>query len=61
MPFIVDDILIRYDDARAKAALNILADLSKKTQVLFLTHHARLVDFVQAESFNGNPEIHSLQ
>ena len=47
MPLIVDDILIRFDDERATAALNILADLSKKTQVLFLTHHARLVDLVR--------------
>jgi uncharacterized protein YhaN len=60
MPFIVDDILIRFDDDRATAALNILADLSKKTQVLFLTHHARLVELVKKESFCANPEIHSL-
>ena len=60
MPFIVDDILIRFDDERATAALNILADLSKKTQVLFLTHHARLVDLVRKESFCGNPDIHLL-
>jgi uncharacterized protein YhaN len=60
MPFIVDDILIRFDDERATAALNILVELSKKTQVLFLTHHARLVELVQKESFCGNPEIHSL-
>ena len=60
MPFIVDDILIRFDDDRATAALNILAELSKKTQVLFLTHHARLAELVQKESFDGNPEIHFL-
>lgn len=60
MPFIVDDILIRFDDDRATAALNILAELSKKTQVLFSTHHARLVELVEKESFCGGPEIHSL-
>lgn len=60
MPFIVDDILIRFDDERAMAALNILADLSKKTQVLFLTHHARLAELVQKESFCGNSQIHFL-
>jgi uncharacterized protein YhaN len=43
MPFIVDDILIRFDDERAKAALETLAKLSKKTQVIFFTHHERLV------------------
>ncbi len=60
MPFIVDDILIRFDDERAAAALNILADLSRKTQVLFLTHHARLVDLAGKESACGNPVIHLL-
>lgn len=39
MPFIVDDILLNFDDQRAAAALRILADLAKKTQVLFFTHH----------------------
>jgi uncharacterized protein YhaN len=43
MPFIVDDILIRFDDGRAKAALEALAELSKRTQVIFFTHHERLV------------------
>jgi len=44
MPFIVDDILTSFDDKRAAAALRVLADLSKKTQVLFFTHHRRLVE-----------------
>ena len=35
MPFIVDDILIRFDDKRATAALQVLAELSTKTQVIF--------------------------
>jgi uncharacterized protein YhaN len=47
IPFIVDDILIRFDDDRAKATLMVLADLSKKTQVLFFTHHTRLVELSQ--------------
>jgi len=61
MPFIVDDILIRFDDDRAQAALNILANLSKRTQVLFMTHHARLVELAGKEEFGGRPEIHFLQ
>jgi len=44
IPFIVDDILIRFDDDRSKATLKVLADLSLKTQVIFFTHHARLVE-----------------
>ena len=47
MPFIVDDILIRFDDDRARATLDVLADLSKQTQILFFTHHRSLPDMAQ--------------
>ncbi len=43
LPFIVDDILLRFDDERALATLKVLADLSQKTQILFFTHHRHLV------------------
>jgi len=43
LPFIVDDILIKFDDARATATLQALAELSAKTQVIFFTHHRHLV------------------
>jgi DNA repair ATPase RecN len=38
----------------------MLANLSKKTQVLFMTHQARLVDLAKKEEFGGRPEIHFL-
>lgn len=44
VPFIVDDLLINFDDDRAVAALKSLAQLSERTQVLFFTHHQHLVD-----------------
>jgi uncharacterized protein YhaN len=44
MPFIVDDILVQFDDARASAALVALARLSERTQVLFFTHHKHVID-----------------
>ena len=47
MPFIVDDILIKFDDGRAVAALKALADLSKTTQVIFFTHHRHLVELAE--------------
>ena len=43
LPFIVDDILIMFDDDRAIAALKALVRLSQKTQVIFFTHHEHLV------------------
>ncbi|MGB6012225.1 MAG: hypothetical protein WBI57_13250, partial [Desulfobacterales bacterium] len=44
IPFIVDDILIKFDNDRAIATLNALADISIKTQVIFFTHHRHLVE-----------------
>ena len=43
-PLILDDILIHSDDLRASAALQVLAAIAQRTQVLFFTHHSRLAD-----------------
>jgi len=47
IPFIVDDILIQFDDDRATASLKALAELSQKTQVIFFTHHEHLVELAR--------------
>lgn len=43
-PVIFDDLLINSDDSRSAAALEVIAQLSRRTQVLFFTHHARLAE-----------------
>jgi len=52
IPFILDDILIKFDDARSIAAIRGLADLAKHTQVLLFTHHQHLVDLAR-ENLNA--------
>jgi uncharacterized protein YhaN len=47
LPFIADDLFINYDDARSVGGLRALAALSRKTQVLFLTHHEHLLPLVR--------------
>lgn len=42
LPFIADDILQTFDDARATATLLALGELSQEVQVIVLTHHAHL-------------------
>jgi uncharacterized protein YhaN len=42
LPFLADDLFINFDDARARAGLEVLGELSRMTQVLFFTHHAHL-------------------
>ena len=59
MPFIVDDILINFDDARSKATLQALADLSEKNQVILFTHHGQIVE--EAKKIKkGTVQIHQL-
>ena len=43
IPFVVDDVLISFDDDRATAALGVLVELSQRTQIVFFTHHLHLV------------------
>ena len=40
LPFVVDDILVSFDDERSKACLMVLAEFAQKTQVLVFTHHS---------------------
>ncbi|WP_437741516.1 AAA family ATPase [Sorangium sp. So ce1504] len=47
IPLILDDILIHFDDDRARAALAVLGELAGTTQVLFFTHHARLCELAR--------------
>jgi len=47
LPFIIDDVLIMFDDDRSVATLKVLAELSEKTQIIFFTHHNHLVDLAE--------------
>jgi uncharacterized protein YhaN len=47
IPFIVDDILIKFDDDRAVATLQVLAQLAERTQIIFFTHHQHLVELAK--------------
>ncbi len=47
IPFIVDDVLLNFDDDRAIASLEVLAELSRRTQVVFFTHHNHLVEMAR--------------
>jgi len=43
LPLLVDDALVNFDDARARAALKVLGDWAASTQVIFFTHHQHMV------------------
>ena len=44
MPIILDDAFVHFDDPRATVAFEVLAELATRTQVLYFTHHAHLLD-----------------
>ena len=60
MPFVVDDILIGFDDRRTKVCLEVLAELASSTQVLIFTHHRRVVELAEEWGAQGGIFIHAL-
>lgn len=60
LPFVVDDVLVQFDDQRSAAALAALAELSDRTQVLFFTHHEHLVDLAQQHVPQDKLFVHRL-
>jgi uncharacterized protein YhaN len=60
MPFIIDDILINFDDVRSRATLQILAELGEKNQVILFTHHRRIVEEARMLEGQGVVQIHEL-
>ncbi|MFO8089271.1 MAG: AAA family ATPase [Desulfatiglandaceae bacterium] len=47
MPFVVDDILIGFDDNRTSVCLEVLSEIAVSTQVLVFTHHQRVVELAE--------------
>ncbi len=47
LPFIADDLFIKYSDNRATPGFRALGDLATKSQVIYFTHHDHLVDIAR--------------
>ncbi len=58
VPFIADDIMESFDDARAAETVGLLAKMSETGQVIYLTHHAHLCDI--AKDACPSVQIHRL-
>jgi uncharacterized protein YhaN len=61
LPFVVDDVLVQFDDQRSAAALRILGQLSDRTQVLFFTHHDHLIAIAERETPPEKLFLHRLE
>lgn len=60
VPFVVDDVLMRFDDERSIETLKALGELSHRTQVLFFTHHRHLADLAQRALPSDVVRVHEL-
>ncbi len=60
IPFIVDDILINFDDDRSRATLAALSDLAQKNQVILFTHHRQIVNDAAKMKGLGGIYVHEL-
>jgi uncharacterized protein YhaN len=60
MPLVLDDVLITFDDERARAALEVLGDFADVTQVLFFTHEAHIVKLAEAALGARGLVVHTL-
>jgi uncharacterized protein YhaN len=60
-PFVVDDILIGFDDNRTKVCLEVLADLAATTQVLLFTHHRRVLELAETIEAKAGVYTHNLR
>jgi uncharacterized protein YhaN len=60
MPFIVDDILINFDDDRSRATLKAMAELAEKNQVILFTHHQRIVETARTVEADQRVFIHEI-
>ena len=60
IPLIADDCLIQFDDVRTAAALQLLSELGRRTQVILFTHHQHLLDLAGAHLPAGSFHLHRL-
>jgi len=60
LPFVVDDILVGFDDERSKACLEVLAEFAQKTQVLVFTHHSMVAQAALALGTEKGVFVHQL-
>lgn len=60
LPIVLDDVFVHFDDERARAGLEVLGELAHSAQVLFFTHHARLVELAREAVPPDRLRLHDL-
>lgn len=60
MPFIVDDILINFDEERARATLEVFAGMAGRNQIIMFTHQAQIADMARKMGMEDRVFVHGL-
>ncbi len=61
VPFVLDDVLVHFDNERSRMTLLLLADLSRRIQVLSFTHHTHLIERATATVPRDVLFVHTLE
>lgn len=65
LPVVLDDILMTFDDARATAALQLMADPADRWQIIVFSHHSHLatnkVPTAHVSRLDNSPHITASQ
>ena len=59
LPFVADDVMESFDETRTGAALGLLQRMAREGQVIYLTHHRRVVEIAREVSA-GAVRVHEL-
>jgi uncharacterized protein YhaN len=60
VPLLLDDAFVHFDDGRSQAALSVLGELAQRTQVIFFTHHARMLELAKKALGKDKVLVHEL-
>ncbi len=60
MPFIVDDILINFDEERSRATLEVFAGMADRNQIIMFTHQAQIADMARKMGREDRVVVHGL-
>jgi uncharacterized protein YhaN len=55
LPLVMDDVLVNFDDERAKSTLGVLLEVAKDMQIIFMTCHQNIVDLITAAAPEMKP------
>jgi uncharacterized protein YhaN len=60
LPVVLDDLLIHFDEERARAAFQVLGELAERVQILYFTHLSRDLVLSKAAVTSGVLKQHRL-